>query len=128
MLCHSSILCLVILSTSLVAIAVAGAQEWDHQAHSKPGGPYFVVDWDGNGEEVVSLDASESHSHYFNFGPPPKSGVIVNYHWESAATGKTITKTKSPYITGTFYFGITILKLTVTDNMGDKATGWTYIQ
>lgn len=109
-------------------VPLLAAQEWDHQAHSKPGGPYYVVDWDGDGEETVTLDASESHSHYFNFGPPPKSGVIVSYHWESGATGKTIIKTKSPYITGTFYFGITILKLSVTDNMGDVATGWTYIQ
>ena len=105
----------------------AFAEEWDHQAHSKPGGPYYHVDWDGDGSEQVTLDATESHSHYFNHGPPPESGRIVEYHWESSASGKTIIKTGSPFVQGTFYLGITILKLTVTDQTGDEATGWTYI-
>lgn len=38
----------------------------DHRAHAKPGDPVNIVDWDGDGEEVVTFDASESHSHFFN--------------------------------------------------------------
>jgi len=109
-------------------INIVYAEEWDHQSHAKPGGPYYHVDWDGDGSEIVTLDATESHSHYFHHGPPPESGRIVSYRWESGATGKLIHDTKSPYLRGTFFLGITILKLTVTDQTGDAATGWTYIQ
>lgn len=37
-----------------------------HQAHAKPGGPFQFSDWDGNGREKVTFDASDSHSHYFD--------------------------------------------------------------
>lgn len=104
------------------------SQEWDHQAHSKPGGPYYHVDWDNDGFEWITLDAAESHSHYFHHGPPPVTGVITEYHWISGASNKTLSKTKSPYIRGKFFLGITILKLSVTDQTGDVASGWTYIQ
>ena len=104
------------------------SSEWDHQAHAKPGGPYFYVDWDGDGAEWITLDAAESHSHYFQHDPPPVTGVIVEYHWQSGNTGRTLTRTKSPYIRGKFFQGITILKLSVRDQTGDVATGWTYIQ
>lgn len=115
------------LALFAAAVTLATA-EFDHQAHAKPGGPYYAVDWDGDGGESVTLDATESHSHYFAHGPPPKSGKIVAYHWVSGHTGKTLINTKMPHISGFFFQGVTILKLTVTDNMGDKASGWTYIQ
>lgn len=99
----------------------------NHRAHSKPGGPYYLVDWDGDGEEAVHFDASDSHSHYFNPGPPVQNGHIVNYLWKYTSSGKVLANTSEPHLTATFGLGKTYLVLEVTDNTGDKALGWTHV-
>lgn len=99
----------------------------DHQAHSKPGGPYFSVDWNGDGVDAITLDATQSHTHYFDYGPPARSGIIVRYQWYSLRTGRELLNTSSPYLTANFFVGITMLKLVVTDNTGDQAHAYTYV-
>lgn len=55
--------CYALLSRFFVALVEGKGL---HQAHAKPGEPYKLVDWDGNGQEEVTFDATESHSHYFD--------------------------------------------------------------
>jgi hypothetical protein len=55
--------------SALAALATAAVQDQsgsDHRAHAKPGDPQILVDWNNDGQEEVTFDASESHSHYFN--------------------------------------------------------------
>lgn len=99
----------------------------DHQAHAKPGGPYFSVDWNLDGIEVVTVDATQSHTHFFHHGPPPVSGTIVSYQWYSVVSGKKLLETSSPFLTANFYVGVTLLKLVVTDSTGDTAQAYTYV-
>ncbi|KAI0566807.1 Glucose/Sorbosone dehydrogenase [Gracilaria domingensis] len=100
----------------------------DHQAHAKPGGPYLSVDWNGDGMNAVTLDATQSHTHYFDHGPPPTSGSIVKYQWFSINSGAKILETASPHLSANFFLGVTILKLIVTDSTGDEASAYTYVQ
>ncbi|CAN8075047.1 unnamed protein product [Agarophyton chilense] len=100
----------------------------DHQAHAKPGGPYLSVDWNDEGMNAVTLDATQSHTHYFDHGPPPMSGSIVKYQWFSINSGAKILETASPYLSANFFLGVTILKLIVTDNTGDEASGYTFVE
>lgn len=116
----------IALLSAAAAAAPADQSGVDHRAHAKPGGPFDLIDWDGDGKEQVTFDASLSHSHYFNAGPPIQNGKIVEYLWTSKATGKVLLRSKTPYMTGSFYVGTTILQLQVTDNTGDKAVAWTY--
>lgn len=53
-------------SLYLPTLAEGNFQAMRHQAHAKPGGPFQFADWDGNGKEEVTFDASDSHSHYFD--------------------------------------------------------------
>lgn len=102
-------------------------QDLDHQAHAKPGGPYFSVDWSGIGASTLTLDATDSHTHFFDHGPPPVSGSIVKYEWFSTNSGAKLLDTPSPYLSANFFLGVTILKLVVTDSTGDKAEAYTYV-
>lgn len=123
-----------LLLSSAVLLAVSTAvrlpeQQLDanHQAHAKPGGPYYAVDWNTDGKETISLDASESHTHYFDYGPPPVSGTVTRYQWYSMSSGSRLLDTDKPFFTADFFIGITILKLVVTDSDGDSAEDYTYV-
>jgi hypothetical protein len=59
----AAMLCLLV---SAAHAAVKDESVSDHRAHAKPGDPQNLVDWDMDGQEEVTFDASESHSHYFN--------------------------------------------------------------
>lgn len=129
----SALLVLVTLMLSLQLPPIAAVrfreqrQDFDHQAHAKPGGPYFSIDWDGEGSVPLTLDASESHTHYFDIGPPPLSGKIVKYDWYSTNTGALLLSTDTPYLSASFYLGVTVLRLVVTDSTGDVAEAYTYV-
>lgn len=60
----TSVLCL--FATLAASNSLIDESTTDHRAHSKPGAPVYIVDWDNDGKEEVSFDASESHSHFFN--------------------------------------------------------------
>lgn len=98
----------------------------DHVAHAKPGGPYFSIDWNGDSMDAITLDASQSHTHYFDHSDNPR-GTIIMYEWFSLRTGKKLLQTSSPYLTANFFSGITLLKLVVTDDKGHIAHAYTYV-
>lgn len=118
---------LLILRTKAVRLPAPVVEKTDHQAHAKPGGPYRIVDWDRDGKHILTLDATQSHTHYFDHGPPPSSGYITRYQWYSVNSHNLILDTNSPYFTANFFVGVTVLKLVVTDNTGDKADAYTYV-
>lgn len=123
-----SLLTVAILLTLSTAVKLLEQQlDANHQAHAKPGGPYYAVDWNADGKETITLDASESHTHYFDYGPPPVSGIITRYQWYSMNSGTLLLDTEKPFFTADFFIGITVLKLFVTDSDGDSAEDYTYI-
>lgn len=87
-----------ILPTVVLCLSVAVATSnplidestTDHRAHSKPGAPVYIVDWDSDGKEEVSFDASESHSHFFNSELRYKCpACICSLHWNPLALTST---------------------------------------
>lgn len=92
---------------------------FNHRAHSVPGTDKVLYDLDGNGSELINLDGSGSHSHYFDAGPPVKSGIVVKYEWVNMKSGKVICKTKM--CSTQFPVGETTVKLQIWDNSGDTA-------
>ncbi|PXF46949.1 hypothetical protein BWQ96_03287 [Gracilariopsis chorda] len=123
------VLCLLLCLSPTTCVKLPDPIEAaDHQAHAKPGGPYFSVDWNGDGMDAVTLDATQSHTHYFDHGPPPTSGSIVKYEWYSINSDTKILETESPYLSANFFLGVTLLKLVVTDSMGDEASAYTYVE
>lgn len=110
--------------TILIAILTLALAEnnagFDHRAHAVPGPDITVYDLDGNGEESVQLNALGSHSHFFEPGPPVKSGTIVSYLWSYLETGQKICNNIN--CRTSFPVGITSVRLTVVDNTGDVAS------
>lgn len=49
-----------------------------HYSHSVTGGPYTVVDTDGDGVEVVLVDGSESHTHGLG-------QILTSFTWKKGA-------------------------------------------
>jgi glucose/arabinose dehydrogenase len=98
-----------------------------HLAHAVPGEPLVLIDWDKDGVENGTLDASESHSHFFKAGPPFQSAYIVEYLWKMSSTGQELLRSANSSMSGAFYMGTTLLSLQVTDNYGNANTGWTYV-
>jgi IPT/TIG domain/Glucose / Sorbosone dehydrogenase len=101
-----------------------------HRAHAVPGGPFYLVDWDRDGEEAVTFDAGNSHSHYFHAGDsgkPNENGVIVSYTWTSITTGAVLYTSADPRMSGRFFLGTTLLQLAVTDTTGDVASAHTFV-
>lgn len=92
-----------------------------HRSHAVPGKDKIIYDLDGNGEELVHLDGSGSHSHYFHPGPPAISGFIEGYEWVNTKTGAIVCTTKHCAVK--FKVGETAVKLRVWDNTGDTAEG-----
>lgn len=92
---------------------------FDHRSHSVPGSDKLVYDVDDNGSELVTLDGSGSHSHYFDAGPPIVTGEIVTYSWVNTKNNQVVCTTKICNLS--FGIGETVLRLDVTDNTGDSA-------
>ncbi|CDF32774.1 unnamed protein product [Chondrus crispus] len=101
---------------------IPDGSDFDHQAHAVAGGPYTETDFNNDGEIILKLDGTLSHSHYNN-PDTGESGVIKKYSW--AVNGKTISE--KPIFTAKFQLGVTKLVLTVTDQKGDTATANTEV-
>lgn len=111
-----SSLVLVVLFQCLLAVENGG---FDHRAHAVPGADKLVYDINNDGSEEVALDGSGSHSHYFEAGPPIRSGIIVAYEWSIQQTGEVFCVSKT--CSHRFPVGETSVSLKVTDNTGDSA-------
>jgi len=115
---HRTLLTLFLSLAVVIHAATNGG--FDHRSHSVPGSDKLVYDVDDNGSELVTLDGSGSHSHYFDAGPPIVSGVIATYSWVNTNNGEVVCTTKICNLT--FGIGETIIRLDVEDNTGDTAS------
>jgi Malectin domain/IPT/TIG domain len=87
-----------------------------HSAHAVTGGPYTVVDADGDGFAVVSVDATESHTHAID-------QKLNSFVWKE---GNTIIG--SGNVTSfTLPVGQHVVTLTVGDTSNDRNTDTTTI-
>jgi IPT/TIG domain len=84
--------------------------EASHFSHAVTGGPYTVVDTDGDDTATVSLDGTGSHTHRF-------PGDLVSYSWkqDDVQFSTLISPTKE------FTVGVHNITLTVTDSGGSVA-------
>lgn len=99
---------------------------FNHRSHSVPGGPYIATDFDKDGRALVSLDGTQSHSHYSDPGPPEVSGTIVSYKWTwkeniDGKVVKRVNNNKSGMFEAMFPIGKTTVTLEVVDSTGDVA-------
>lgn len=106
---------------------------FNHRAHSVPGGPYLATDFNNNGKAFVSLDGTQSHSHFNDPGPPEITGQIVSYKWtwEEQVNGAKVKKSnndKSGKFTAAFPLGTTVVTLEVVDSTGDVAIDTTKVE
>lgn len=106
---------------------------FNHRAHSVPGGSYKATDFDNDGKAFVSLDGTQSHSHYNDPGPPEVTGKIVSYKWtwEEEINGAKVQKSnndKSGKFTAAFPIGVTMVTLEVVDSTGDVAVDSTKVE
>lgn len=129
----ASTFCALLLALhSSVAIADVGAKsnknEVGHQAHARPGGAYFAVDWKRKGCVKVKLDASNSHTHYSDPDDPTRPGYLTRYEWYNLTDGTCFANVSFPFVTTKFYLGVTRIKLAVTDNTGDVSEATTYVK
>lgn len=87
-----------------------------HVAHAVPGREYVEVDLDADGFQLVQLDASRSHSHYFN---PAKMelGVIESWVW-TTIDGEPLAESSTPILK--FPIGTTPVSLLVVDNYNNS--------
>lgn len=94
----------------------------DHAAHSVPGSyppqinagsPKSYVDSADRGFVNVRIDGGSSHSHFFD-SVENIVGVITEYKWTIAETGKLVSKKQA--FNYDFPLGTTRLKLSVVDN------------
>lgn len=106
---------------------------FNHRAHAVPGGPYIATDFAKVGKAFVSLDGTQSHSHFSDPGPPPVTGKIVSYKWtwNEVVKGKSVSMSnsdKSGKFTASFPLGQTAVNLEVVDNTGDVAKDKTIVE
>ena len=87
-----------------------------HYAHAVTGGPYTVVDTDGNGIASVPVDGSESHTH----GPDE---TMVAFVWKKG----TKVLARGEVASLTLPVGDHIISLSVTDSSGDENTDTTIV-
>jgi hypothetical protein len=87
-----------------------------HLAHAVTGGPYFGVDIDGDGEAVVPVDGSQSHTHAENMN-------LISFIWKSG--GQTLGTGVATSLT--LPQGENTVTLTVTDDGGNESTDTTTI-
>lgn len=99
-----------------------------HQAHARPGGAYFEVDWKRKGYVKVTLDASNSHTHYSDPDNLNRPGYLTRYEWFNLTDGACFARLSYPRLTTKFYLGVTKIKLAVTDNTGDVSEATTYVK
>lgn len=91
---------------------------YEHVAHAVPGRGYDVVDLDGDGQELVLLDASRSHSHYYDPGPPAKLGEITQWIWYDPVSGEELSDASTAFLI--FPLGTSEVGLRVVDNFGNQ--------
>jgi hypothetical protein len=82
-----------------------------HYAHSVAGGPYTVVDTDGDGKGFVSFDGSYSHTHGVG-------AILVNYTWKEGSA--ILSQTPKPDLN--LPVGKHSITLTVKDNGNSEST------
>jgi len=75
-----------------------------------------VIDTDGSGSEIVTLDGS---------GSTDSDGTIANYHWTEIILGTrtTLATTSSSLVSYNFTVGTHVVTLVVTDNSGALSQG-----
>lgn len=105
-----------------VGTANVDSKDYDHQAHAVAGGPYTETDYNNDGEVVIEMDGTNSHSHYNN-PDTGESGKVVSYSWK--VNGNQISD-KAKF-SALFPVGTTIMELTVKDQTGDTATAETQV-
>lgn len=81
-----------------------------HLAHSVTGGPYSAVDVDDNNSEVITVDATEAHTH-------APGASLISYVWTEGAT--ELANTNQPVATFTLTVGEHIVNLRVEDDQGN---------
>jgi IPT/TIG domain len=86
-----------------------------HYAHAITGGPYSVVDSNGDGVAAVPVDGKESHSH--------GGHSLVKFVWKEGS--KVIGNGESTTLS--LPLGEHQISLTVTDSSGDENTGTTTV-
>lgn len=94
-----------------------GTVSADHSAHSLPGKYPPVVSTNTANDQMIALDGSGSHTHFFN----PELDVIgklTSVQWTETKTNAVISNTLR--FTHGFKTGDTQLKLKVTDNACDS--------
>lgn len=99
-----------------------GASLVDHLSHSVPGYEYHQVDYDGDGFELIQLDGSRSHTHYYDAGPPITVGKLIEMTWFNNATRASLASGARPQVS--FPVGTTVVGLTVADNYRDTHTDY----
>lgn len=128
---------MIILIVGIVSLAGSGGgggdaegRTWstggfDHQAHAVAGAAgYQAIDFAGEGSAVVTLDGSKSHSHFFDPGPPVRTGEIGEFSW-SLRGGEPFASGPGPL--ARFPVGITDIGLLVIDKEGDRHTDYTNV-
>lgn len=106
---------------------------FDHRAHAVAAGPYSAFDFNDDGISKIQLDGSESHSHFFQAGPPPVPGSIKSYKWtwryDVDGIKRSFVKHSSfARVWINFPYGTTKLNLQVVDNTGDIAEEQTTVR
>ncbi|KAI0561034.1 Malectin [Gracilaria domingensis] len=106
---------------------------FDHRSHSVASGPYIATDFNDDGLATVSLDGTQSHSHYSDPGPPEVSGAIVAYKWTWTTTvngqvKQNVNTDKSGKFSANFPLGKTVVTLEVVDTTGDVAVDTTVVE
>ena len=87
-----------------------------HYAHAITGGPYSVVDSNGDGVAAVLVDGKESHTH----GPGES---LIRFAWKQGS--KVIGNGESTTLS--LPIGEHLISLTVTDTSGDENTDTTTV-
>lgn len=102
---------------------------FDHQAHAVAGaGGYAAIDFDRKGQASVSLDGRNSHTHYYDPGPPVKTARIARFSWfTDGGDGNRVEFATGPTPEADFQVGKTIIGLTVADSTGDEHTDFTEV-
>jgi hypothetical protein len=96
---------------------IAVKRKGDHLAHAVTGGPYAAVDVDGDGFALVSVDASQSHTHALGL-------MLNNFEWRFQ--GAVVATTEKANLT--LPVGNNFVTLVVGDAGGNVADAFTEVQ